>query len=335
MVTHGIDVSRFQGIIDWDVVKEHIDFAIIRCGYGGDDPRQDDPMFRRNADECTRLNIPFGVYLYSYATNVSEAVSEAKHVLRLVKDYKMAYPIYYDLEDNNTTGRQSNDTIAAIAKTFCDLLERENYYVGIYASLYWFNTKLTDPVFEQYTKWIARYSDELNYDGDYGMWQYSATGRVRGIDEMVDLDYGYIDYPVIIEGGGFNNFADENITRYKVGDEVEFNYVFLTSESTTPLRPYRTIGRITRIVPGARNPYLIGDDSGWVNDQVIERQIKYLAAPDYQGNSLTEALLSIGEDSSFASRAKLAKLNGIDKYHRRYKRIDLLLTLLKECNLKA
>lgn len=335
MVTHGIDVSRFQGIIDWDVVKEHIDFAIIRCGYGGDDFRQDDPMFRRNADECTRLNIPFGVYLYSYATNASEAVSEAKHVLRLVKDYKMAYPIYYDLEDNNTTGRQSNDTIAAIAKTFCDLLERENYYVGIYASLYWFNTKLTDPVFEQYTKWIARYSDELNYDGDYGMWQYSATGRVRGIDEMVDLDYGYIDYPVIIEGGGFNNFADENITRYKVGDEVEFNYVFLTSESTTPLRPYRTIGRITRIVPGARNPYLIGDDSGWVNDQVIERQIKYLAAPDYQGNSLTEALLSIGEDSSFASRAKLAKLNGIDNYQGTQKQNDVLLALLKAGNLKA
>lgn len=115
MVKHGIDVSKFQGLIDWQEVKKHIDFAIIRCGYGSNLESQDDPYFKRNADECTRLKIPFGVYLYSYATNEREALSEAEHVLRLVKDYQMAYPVYYDLEDNNTTGRQSNQTIANIA----------------------------------------------------------------------------------------------------------------------------------------------------------------------------------------------------------------------------
>ena len=67
MTTHGIDVSQYQGLIDWEVVKDRIDFAIIRCGFGQDRPDQDDKLFRRNADECTRLNIPFGVYLYSYA----------------------------------------------------------------------------------------------------------------------------------------------------------------------------------------------------------------------------------------------------------------------------
>ena len=101
MVKHGIDVSKFQGLIDWQEVKKHIDFAIIRCGYGSNLESQDDPYFKRNADECTRLKIPFGVYLYSYATNEREALSEAEHVLRLVKDYQMAYPVYYDLEDNN------------------------------------------------------------------------------------------------------------------------------------------------------------------------------------------------------------------------------------------
>lgn len=335
MVTHGIDVSRFQGIIDWEEVKNHIDFAILRCGYGGDIASQDDPLFRRNADECTRLKIPFGVYLYSYATNEADARSEAQHVLRLVKDYKLAYPVYYDLEDNNTTGRQSNETIANIAKTFADILEAEKYYVGMYASLYWFRTKLTSPIFDQYTKWIARYSDELDYDGDYGMWQYSATGRVMGIEGMVDLDYGYIDYPTIIEEGGFNNFANENITRYKIGDEVEFNYVFFTSESTTPLRPYRTIGTITRIVPGARNPYLIGEDAGWVNDQVIERQVRYLSAPNYTGTSFTDALRLINEDTSFANRSKLAKLNGIDNYQGTQSQNDTLLSLLKRGQLRA
>ena len=97
MVTDGIDVSQYQGVINWELVKRHIDFAIIRCGYGQDIPGQDDRMFKRNADECTRLGIPFGVYLYSYAQNENEALSEARHVMRLIKDYKMAYPIY--LED--------------------------------------------------------------------------------------------------------------------------------------------------------------------------------------------------------------------------------------------
>ena len=67
------------------LVKKHIDFAIIRCGYGSNLESQDDPYFKRNADECTRLKIPFGVYLYSYATNEREALSEAEHVLRLAK----------------------------------------------------------------------------------------------------------------------------------------------------------------------------------------------------------------------------------------------------------
>ena len=92
VLTNGIDVSQYQGLINWEVVKNHIDFAIIRCGYGQDIIGQDDELFKRNADECTRLNIPFGVYLYSYAKNVEDARGEARHVMRLVKDYKMAYP---------------------------------------------------------------------------------------------------------------------------------------------------------------------------------------------------------------------------------------------------
>ena len=240
-----------------------------------------------------------------------------------------------DLEDNNTTGRQSNQTIANIAQTFAQRLEQEGYYVGMYASLFWFRTKLTSPIFNEYTKWIARYNDELNYDGEYGMWQYSATGNVLGIDTMVDLNYAYKDFPQIIEEGGYNNFSNTNLTRYKIGDEVEFHHVFLTSESTQPLMPYRHFGIITRIVQGARNPYLIGQDAGWVNDQVIERKIRYLSAPDYTGNSFTDALRSIQEDASFANRTKLAKLNGIDNYTGSQRQNDELLRLLKEGKLRT
>ncbi|RHM59125.1 MULTISPECIES: glycoside hydrolase family 25 protein [Coprobacillaceae] len=331
MITHGIDVSKFQGTINWQRVKENVDFAIIRCGFGQDKPSQDDPYFKRNADECTRLNIPFGVYLYSYATNEQEALGEARHVLRLIKDYKMAYPIYYDLEDNNTTGKQSNEVIANIAKTFADELEKNNYYVGMYASLYWWRTKLTSPIFNRYTRWIAYYGNQLNFDGEYDMWQYSSTGSIPGITSMVDLNYCYKDFPEIIRNAGLNNFNNQTETnQYQVGDHVRFQYVFLTSESTNPLRPYRQTGIITRIVPNARNPYLIGQDDGWVNDQVIEGKVTLLSNSDYQGNSLVDALNEIGVDSSFENRRRLAMLNGITSYQGTNYQNTLLLNLLKE-----
>lgn len=332
---HGIDVSKFQGIIDFQELKKHVDFVIIRLGYGQDDPNQDDPFYLRNINECIRLNIPFGIYIYSYATNQQDALSEAKHTLRLIKDYQIPYPIYYDLEDNNTTGKQSNETIATIAKTFCNYLEERGYYVGIYASYSWFKTKLIDPIFNQYTKWIARYNDELDYDGEYGMWQYSATGRILGIDTMVDLNYCYKDFPTIIKDGGFNNYDNKELTKYKIGDEVAFNYVFLTSESTQPLIPYYKRGTITKIINNARNPYLIGKDSGWVNDQVIERKIRYLNAPNYQGNSFIDALNSIQENSSFTNRYYLANLNGIANYTGSQRQNNQLLQLLKEGKLEA
>lgn len=331
VLTHGIDVSQYQGLIDWEVAKDHIDFAIIRCGYGQDISAQDDKLFKRNADECTRLGIPFGVYLYSYAKNSSDAKSEARHVMRLIKNYKLAYPVYYDLEDENTTGKQSNDVIASIAKTFADELEANDYYVGMYASLYWWRTKLTNSIFNRYTRWVANYAAELNFDKPYDMWQYSSTGWVEGIPSIVDLNYCYKDFPAIIERAGKNNFGkDTPAQQYNIGDTVRFNYVFLTSESTNPLRPYRNIGKITRIVKNARNPYLIGEDQGWVNDQVIEGKVNYLSNPNYVGDSLVNALNQIGEDTSFENRRRLANLNGITNYVGSAAQNLEMLQLLKE-----
>lgn len=330
VLTYGIDVSQYQGLINWDVVKDHIDFAIIRCGFGQDLPGQDDKLFKRNADECTRLNIPFGVYLYSYAKNATDAKSEAKHVMRLIKNYKMAYPIYYDLEDENTTGKQTNEVIASIAKTFAEELEKNGYYVGMYASLYWWKTKLNNPIFNKYTRWVANYAAELNFDKEYDMWQYSSTGWVEGISTIVDLNYCYKDFPKIIKAVGKNNFDKTDIEKYKIGDTVRFNYVFLTSESKNPLRPYRNIGKITRIEKNARNPYLIGEDQGWVNAQVIEGRINYLSNPNYVGDSFVNALKQINENTSFENRKRIANLNGIVNYVGSANQNLELLQLLKD-----
>jgi len=196
----GIDVSYVQGKIDWDTVKNHIDFAILRCGYGQDKASQDDSQFARNISECERLGIPYGVYLYSYADSIEKAASEADHVLRLIKGHKLAYPVYYDLEDAKTTGKCSNEVIGQIAKTFCDAIEAAGYWVGIYANLSWWNNKLTDKVFDKWVRWVAQYNSTCDYKGTYGMWQYTSSGSVAGINGRVDMDYCYDNYPEKILG---------------------------------------------------------------------------------------------------------------------------------------
>lgn len=190
----GIDVSTHQGNIDWEKVKPQIDYAILRVGFGSNIEKQDDARFKQNADACTKLGIPFGVYLYSYADNVQKAKSEAEHTLRLIKGYKLDYPVYYDLEDAGTTGKCSNALILEIAKTFCETVKAAGYTVGIYASKYWWTSKLTDAYYNEYTKWVAQYASKCTYNGSYDMWQYSSSGSVDGIAGRVDMNICYKEF---------------------------------------------------------------------------------------------------------------------------------------------
>lgn len=216
-VLKGMDVSKFQGEIDWEKAKAAgIDFAIIRCGFGGEwdgqeeNWAQDDPQWRRNADECTRLGIPFGAYLYSYATTVEEARSEADHVARLLgltappqeglddytaAPYRLSYPVYYDLEDKYISGVFPSE-MAEITQAFFDRLTEYGYTgaQGLYASRNWVRARMTDPAFDKWRDnlWIARFSDDLDYAGTYDMWQctFSAPGADYGVQsETVDLDF--------------------------------------------------------------------------------------------------------------------------------------------------
>ena len=195
----GIDVSYHNGNIDWAKVKASgVDYAIIRCGYGMDERDQDDEKWLENVQGCIENNIPFGVYLYSYATNTSRASSEADHVLRLLREAGLdssdvSYPIYFDMEDASTL----NSDHAAIATTFCNKIEAAGYVAGVYSSTSWFNDRLTDSCFNNWTKWVAQWnaSSGLTYDGlsDFssgnGMWQFSDYGSVPGISGAVDLNY--------------------------------------------------------------------------------------------------------------------------------------------------
>lgn len=195
----GIDVSEHNGVINWEQVKASgIDFAIIRCGYGMDFSTQDDLQWQRNVSECERLGIPYGVYIYSYATDTARAKSEAEHVLRLVRGHNLSYPVYFDMEDNSTL----NSDLAAIAETFCTTVSNAGYPVGVYANLYWWNTYLTDARFSQWYRWVAQYNSSCDYAGNYSIWQYSSKGSVPGISGEVDMNY-LIGYPKDHGEGGY------------------------------------------------------------------------------------------------------------------------------------
>lgn len=191
-----IDVSYAQGEINWEQVKSAgIAGVIIQCGYGDNIESQDDKYWKRNADECTRLGIPFGAYLYSYAVSMAQAESEAQHVLRLIKGYKLSYPVYLDLEEPGTQAGAVER-----AKRFGDMIESAGYWCGIYANLNWWNQYL--PGLDRFTKWIAQYNSTCDYTGkDKDMWQYSSTGRVAGISGNTDMNECYRDFPNEICGG--------------------------------------------------------------------------------------------------------------------------------------
>ncbi len=191
----GIDVSKYEGKIDWSKVKDEVDFAIIRCGYGQNYTKQDDPEWLDNVNGCIENNIPFGVYIYSYAVTTDAAKSEARHVLRLVDGRKLSFPIYYDMEDEKTQGKLSNKRLAAIAQTFCGAITDAGYSVGVYANTTWWNTKLTEPFFDDpsLSKWVAQYNSVCTYNGNYDMWQYTCTGAVNGINGGVDMNFWYKD----------------------------------------------------------------------------------------------------------------------------------------------
>lgn len=193
-IARGIDVSEHQGKIDWEKVsKDDVSFAIVRCGYAGDHEKYDDKFWKYNADECTRLGIPFGTYLYSYAQNVADAEGEAEHVLRLIEGYSLDYPIYYDLEDATIQSLPKSE-IAAIAEAFCSKIEAAGYDVEIYANTYWWTSILTDPYFDKFAdRWVAQYNTECTYKGEYAIWQCSSNGSVDGIDTVVDLNMLFTD----------------------------------------------------------------------------------------------------------------------------------------------
>ena len=203
----GIDVSEHQGKIDWAKVKaDGVAFAINRRGNGSDYTSQDDDYILENVRGAQANGIPFGVYLYSYATKATGAApsaqSEAAHVLRQLKaaglsPSKLALPVFYDLEED-AQWELSASRVGTLAEAFCSVLSSQGYKVGIYANQNWWKNKLTDPVFERsgWAKWVAQYYKKDKGTSPAGIsdqqyWQFTDCGKVNGIPGYVDVNFSY------------------------------------------------------------------------------------------------------------------------------------------------
>ena len=154
------------------LARQEIDFVIIRCGYTSltdGTKTKVDPLFEQNIKQCQNLNIPYGVYYYSLATEAAQAKKEA------------------ELEDETFQGALTNDQLTIVATTFLDNIQNQNKK-GIYANHHWWTTKLTDKKLDSYIKWKARYNDTPVLEEEYHILQYSETGQIRGINGNVDLN---------------------------------------------------------------------------------------------------------------------------------------------------
>lgn len=203
-----IDLSFANGVVDFDAIKRNgVEGVIIRCGYGRE-AWQKDRQFERNYSEAKRVGLHVGCYHYAYCNSGADAESEAYACLDMIAGKQFDLPIYYDLEEP-VCMPVINDAI----ERFCGILESKGYFVGIYTS----KSVLIDMVSEKnktkqcvwMAHWTGSKSSKSSYDGQYGCWQYSDSGRVIGVIGSVDLDIIYVDYPSIIVSGGFNNYPKQ------------------------------------------------------------------------------------------------------------------------------
>ncbi len=200
--SRGIDVSAYQGTIDWTAVKNSgISFVIIRCGFRGYTKGGliIDSKYKSYIQGANAAGLKVGLYIFSQATNEAEAVEEASLCVNLAQGYKISYPIFIDSEYANGAHNGRADgldkgTRTAVCKAFCETIKSAGYTPGVYASKSWFYNKLDAGQLSSYKIWMAHYCGETDYKGKYDLWQHSSKGSVNGIKGNVDLDISYMGY---------------------------------------------------------------------------------------------------------------------------------------------
>lgn len=206
----GVDVSKYNGYPDWKKAKaDGVQFAILRLGsgYGGG---YVDKTFEYNYRECKKAGIGVGVYVASYL-NIS---TEIDMTLKALKGKQLEYPIYFDIEDFSLSGRSyTNTQLTNYTVRFCSEVERAGYYVGIYSNKAFLDGRLYWERIKKYDIWIAHWNKNVNYNGKYGMHQYTNKGQWRGIvstgEGGVDTNWCFVDYPSLMKKLGINGYKKQ------------------------------------------------------------------------------------------------------------------------------
>lgn len=208
-----IDISKWNGDIDFSKVKKQVDGIIIRIGYRGygDGSIVPDPYADAYIKECIRLGIPYGVYFFSQAINKTEGKEEGEWTISQLKKYAVQplLPVWIDTEAANGSGTGRADKITVNARTeamkgFCEQVEKFGYWAGIYRSTSWYRSKLKDDELVKWSHWVADYRGYNGYTGNTALWQYSSGGEIDGIKGRVDLNEAFLDFPAIIKAKGLN-----------------------------------------------------------------------------------------------------------------------------------
>lgn len=307
-----IDVSSNNGQLDWDTIKSSIDGVIIRIGYGSDIKSQDDSQAIRNMQECERLGIPYGVYIYSYCLNIEQCESEAAHTLRMIGSHNPVLGVWFDMEDadgykvrNGLVPEDNGSLLTDFCIRFMEIMKEYGYKTGVYANWNYFNDILDDgrlTSFDGFNRWLAHWGiDEPSMD--CLIWQCTSDAVINGSSARTDFNYYYGEIPTVeaIAPNEPEQSSESNNTRYHEGDYVEYNVIYTSSTSENGLSPSVTEGTITNVIVGARNPYLINGGTGWINDNciientVVETPIEPEPTPSYSTNH------SVGEYVSYST----------------------------------
>ena len=208
----GIDVSAHNGKINWAAVKASgVDFAIIRCGFRGQSVGKiyEDAYFKTNVSGAIANGVKVGIYFYSTAINENEAFEEAAWVISKIKTYRITYPVVYDFEDfgayrcSGVGGAQATSN----AHTYLNLVRSAGYEPMMYANKSDITSRMSRGSFSC-KFWLAHYTTQTDYKGNYNMWQYTSRGRVNGINGNVDMNIAYFSYGATAEAKHAHDFSE-------------------------------------------------------------------------------------------------------------------------------
>ncbi len=197
----GIDVSKYQGEIDWQKVKDAgVQFAFLRAGYRGYETGDliTDEFFQSYLAGATAVGMPLGVYFFSQAVNADEAKEEADYIIDMLAGYNIQYPIAFDMEELTTSPYRTEALTAAevtdIALAFCARVQERGYKPMIYGNVSWFLARMEPARLSGIDKWFAQYRPQPYYPYDFTIWQYTHKGSIDGIAGEVDLNISFQDY---------------------------------------------------------------------------------------------------------------------------------------------